>query len=223
MHLNWRVQLLFLFTLVLLTSSTSSGQGDRDCSVEGVVFDGDGHPLVEADVYALPGQDMLHPIWAKTDKEGRFIVHNLPPGRVYLHAYKESEDYPYDFFSFYIMPGERLPTVTVAPGATVKDIVIQLGAKAGHLKLKIEDVDGNPVEDAQLTFTRPDVPHFYGRNVPKDSMLVPPVPFRLRVEAKGYEPWHYGGKDWEGQAGLIKINSGEAFTVVVRMVRLGGN
>ena len=45
--------------------------------------------------------------------------------------------------------------------------------------------------------------------------MVPPVPFRLSVEAKGYATWHYGGEGWQGKAGLIVLKSGESLSLTV--------
>ena len=48
-------------------------------------------------------------------------------------------------------------------------------------------------------------------------ILVPSVPFRLTVDADGYEPWHYGGVNWQGKAGLMTLKSGETLSLTVRL------
>jgi hypothetical protein len=75
---------------------------------------------------------------------------------------------------------------------------------------------------------RDDVPGPFNTSVPTDPrlvdvgfingvMLVPPVPFRLTVQADGYEPWHYGGKNWARKAGLITLKSGQTLSLAVRL------
>jgi hypothetical protein len=49
--------------------------------------------------------------------------------------------------------------------------------------------------------------------------MVPPVPFRLTVEAAGYEPWHFGGENWQGNGGLINLKSGQSLTLDIRLKR----
>ena len=190
-------------------------------TIRGIVLDGGHRPLASARVYGLPEKNMLQQIAATADDAGRFVLSNIPPGAIYLSAFKEDEGYPYNFFSFYRMPGESLPKVDVKVGETVSDVVIQIGARAAHLEIHITDEDGVPLEHgAELVFTRPDLPGDYRRGVrSRESLMVPPVPFRLAVEAKGYWPWRYGGKNWQQKAGLISLKSGERLTIVCPLKR----
>lgn len=216
---------------LLLASMVSLGQTTETPhrgSVQGVVLDGVGKPLPGATVYALPEMDMLKQIRATTDAAGKFTVNDIPEGGVYLGAFKERDGYPYNFFSFFLMPGERRPDkVNVKAGETTKDVVIQLGAKAAYLSIKITDEHGMFLDEGThlgYVFTRPDIPAnrgYYerGANLKGETLMVPPVPFRLTVEAKGYETWHYGGKGWQGQEGLITLKSGETLNLTIRLKR----
>jgi hypothetical protein len=190
-------------------------------SIEGIVLDGNGVPLGHAVTYALPEQNMLKPISVTADETGRFLLKDVPAGIVYISAFKESAGYPYNFFSFFIMPGERMPKVEVKSGETTKDVVVQLGAKAAHLSIEITDNQGQPLDrDVQLIFTRPDIPgNFQTSAKASKSLQVPPVPFRLTAEAAGYETWHYGGAKWEDKEGLISLKSEESFNVSIQMRR----
>lgn len=195
--------------------AASPGSG----SVEGIVLDGNGAPLSHAVAYALPEQDMTKPISVTADETGKFVLKDVPAGIVYVAAFKESAGYPYNFFSFFIMPGERMPKIEVKSGETTKDVVVQLGVKAARLNIQITDGEGHPLDrNVQLTFTRLDMPGYYQTAAKRSkSLQVPPVPFRLTAEAEGYETWHYGGDKWMGKEGLISLKSEESFNVSIRL------
>lgn len=187
-------------------------------SVQGIVLDGEGKPLAGATVFIGTLADGPR---ATTDAAGRFTLAEIPPGNIGLHAYKEADGYPYDMFSFFLTPGQEMNRIDVAAGETVRDVVIRLGLKAAYLKLAVADEDGMPV-NATLSFSRPDLGRYgdYRRSAKaNDVILVPPVPFRLTVEAKGFEPWHYGAERWKDKAGIIILKSGETRNLMVRLKR----
>jgi len=208
-----------VFFRIVNAAGFSQAPGSGRGSIEGTVLDGNGVPLHHAVVYALPEEEMLKPIFVTTDETGKFILKDIPAGNVYVSAYKESDGYPYNFFSFFAMPGEQKPKVEVKSGETTKDVVVHLGAKAAYLNILIANEQGDPLDEGvQLIFTRLDVPGYYQTAVKtRKSLQVPPVPFRLRAEAKGYETWHYGGEKWEGNEGLISLKSGESLSVSIRL------
>jgi hypothetical protein len=106
-------------------------------TIEGIVLDEQGKPLPDAVVYGLPEKDMRNQLHTTTDKDGRFTLHNVPVGGVYLSAFKESAWYPYNFFSFFITPDQKTPNeVQAKDGETTKGAVIQLGERAARLKSK---------------------------------------------------------------------------------------
>lgn len=152
------IAVLLSLAAAAFNPAATAGSG----SVEGIVLDGNGAPLSYAVTYALPEQDMLKPISVTADETGKFVLKDVPAGIVYISAFKESAGYPYNFFSFFIMPGEHMPKVEVKSGETTKDVVVQLGAKAARLNIEITDNQGHPldlgVHGVQLTFTRLDMP-----------------------------------------------------------------
>jgi len=189
-------------------------------SVEGIVLDGDGRPLAEATVFV---GTLARSPRTQTDAEGRFKLNDIPAGRIGLQAFKESDGYPYNMFAFFLMPGQPLPKFDLAAGQTLSNVIIRLGAKAAYLKLSVRDENNLPI-DAGLTFSRPDLGRYgdYQRSAkPDDLILVPPVPFRLTVQEKGFQPWHYGGEHWLDKEGLIVLKSGETLTLTVRLKKLG--
>ncbi len=187
-------------------------------SIDGTVVDNDGNPLAAATVFV--GTLAKGPR-ATTDADGRFTLNDVPAGTVGLQAYKESDGYPYNMFSFYLMPGEQLTKCDVPNGERVSNVVIHLGPKAAYLRIKITDENGLPV-GASLAFSRPDLGQYgdYRRSAKADDViLVPPLPFRLTVEAKGFEPWHYGAERWRARDGLIDLKSAETLTLAIRLKR----
>jgi len=188
-------------------------------TIEGVVLDDQGKPLADAVVYGLPERDMRDQIHTTTDKNGRFTLHSVPAGGIYLSAFKESDWYPYNFFSFFLTPGQKTPNkVQVKGGQTTASAVIRMGERAARLNIKIEDERGAPLSSAaELVFTRPDMPGEYSRGVnSKISLLVPPVPFTLAVRAEGYEPWHYAAT----QDRLLRLRPRQTFDLTVTLKRI---
>lgn len=189
-------------------------------SVEGVVLDDDGKPVENARVYGLPVQNMLRRLSTTADAQGNFVLTSLPPGDVYLHAYKESDGYPDNFFAFYKTTDRSAPRkFTVGPGMPVRGVVITLGLKAAYLRFEITNQEGMPL-NAGLIFTRDDMQGTHQRGISApETIMVPPVPFRLAVEVQGYEPWHYGGRDWQGKAGLIDLKPGQSADMRIQLRR----
>jgi hypothetical protein len=203
------------------------GQETQYGKIEGIVLEENGAPLKDAWVFICT---IANPPYAQTGEDGRFVLDHVPASDDHaVCAYKESEGYPYNLFSFYNMPRERMPHVAVRAGQVATGVVVQLGAKAAKLKFNISDENGAAVA-ASLTFSRPDLdlarPEIkdygaFNSSVPLGGeIMVPPVPFRLTVHADGFAPWHYGGADWLLDSGLIKLRSGETMTLNVQLRHL---
>jgi hypothetical protein len=211
--------LRFLGTAILITATLGFAQtvdSPHDGLVLGVVLDDKGMPVADATVFV--GTIARGPS-THTDAEGKFVLGGIPPGVVGLHAYKKSDGYPYDIFAFFDMPGEKRPYFEVKEGKTTAGIVIQLGARAAYLSLDIADESGNPIETS-LTLTRPDLGKYGDYKTSAgahQTLMVPPVPFRLQVEADGFRPWHYGSDEWLTDKGLIKLNSGATLNLSIRL------
>jgi hypothetical protein len=201
---------------VLIAAGLAQTPRSTTGSVEGIVLDGERKPLAGATVFI--GTLAKGPR-TRTDAEGKFVLRDVPIGNVGLDAYKESDGYPYNMFSFFLIPGQHLPKFDVIAGETVKNVVIHLGPKAACLRLQITDESGHPI-NASLSFSRPDLGQRgdYRRSTEaNDVILVPPVPFRFTVEATGFQPWHYGAERWQDGNGLITLKSGETRTLAVRL------
>ena len=201
-----------ILSISLLLAAIGTGQKPPSGSVQGIVLDDHEQPLPDATVYALPEGDMLHQLRTRTGPEGTFTLDGVPPGGVYVHAYKESAGYPYDFFSFFCAYDRPLIKTHVEAETVTRGVVVRLGARAGRLNIEVTDQDGTPVNaypGIQLSFDRDDIPGPYRMGArAKESLLIPPVPFRLTVEAQGYEPW---------KSGVIALKSGGTLDLAVHL------
>jgi Prealbumin-like fold domain len=174
-----------------------------------------GAPLGGATIYTISERDMGHPFKETiADDNGYFEFSDLPEGKYFLEASKAEAGYPYSIFSFYIMPGQRKPKVEVIAGKPVSNIVIDVGAKAAHIQLRVSGNDG-VLKSVRLVFSRPDLPGDYKRSFSgSGEIMVPPVPFRLSIEASGYAVWTY--MDSTGGS-LIKLKSGDTLYLDVKL------
>jgi hypothetical protein len=204
------------------TTTGATGTG----SVQGTVVDIGGAPIPGARVFV---RTLRNGPWSETDNQGAFLLNGVPVGEVGLSAYKTESGYPYNVFAFFAVPGQDLPEVRVVEGQVTQNVVIRLGARAAFLQVEITDENGTPV-DAALTFNRPDLvlakPDLkgygeYRRTVAaKETILVPPVPFRLTAAAEGFSPWYFGGDAWQTSKGLIRLNSGQTLTLPIHLHRV---
>ena len=207
------VAAIAVITTLLVTVAHTQVRGEPTGSVEGVVLDQQGHPLAGATVFV---GTMLKGPSTRTSDDGKFVLNEVPAGKVGLNAYKEDDGHPYNMSSFYIVPGEIMPKVDVGAGDTVKGVTVQLGAKAAYLKLDVTDNNGMPVDARNLLLSRPDLGKFgdYQTSIPASkSIMVPPLPFRLAIQAEGYDTWHYE----DGKGDLITLKSGETLKLHVQL------
>ena len=116
--------------------------------------------------------------------------------------------------------GQQFPTVAVKGGETTKGVILRIGARAAHLVYQVIDEDRKPIPGGSFVFNRLDQDNLYSIGVlGKGDMLVPPDPFRVTFEAKGYRPWHYGGDNWQQSQGVISLKSGESLNLTIHLQR----
>ncbi len=212
--------MLVSLTALTLFSFQEVGRPLRG-TIKGVVRELNGGPIRGATVYAYYQDNMRKRTTdVITDSNGKFVLSDLLPGVLYVRAYKENAGFPDTFFSFFDLKDNRKASqlVTVEAGKTSNEVVIELGPKYGTLRLSIQDEQGNPI-DGSLKFVReddPDHPYWRGVNAVGDY-LVPPVPFRLEIEAKGYQKWYYNDGKNRRDSNLIKLQSDETVSLMVRL------
>ena len=181
-----------LTLLVLIMSAGVASAQNTTGSIEGSVRDLNNRPIAQANVYAYTMENMRRRVTAVTNANGRFVLRDLPPGSYRIHAYKESEGYADNFFSFFNNSRKGWLAVNVQAGRTTRDVVLELGPKYATLKLSVRDESNRPT-DGSLTFVRfddPKRPYSRGGDLSGElTMLVPTVPFRFTVEKEGYKRW----------------------------------
>lgn len=182
--------------------------------IEGSVRDLDGHPMVSATVYAYDTAKVTGRFVRLTtisDSNGAFVLANLPPGNYRVHAYKEADGYADTFFLFFKPNSNRAWRNVQVHGPAPVKVVLELGPKCASLKISIRDERGNPIGGG-LTFTRLDYSKaVYSVGVNAESrILVPPVPLRFEVSAKGYESW---------ESRILTLRPGDTAEFTVRLTR----
>jgi hypothetical protein len=202
--------------------------------VEGRVVDGTGNPIAGALVNALyvnqPGQSRqgAAPASARSDEFGRFFLNDLRAGTYLIYASKEADGYLSSFFPFFITdPATMPPRVSVFERQITQNIVLQLGAKAARLVGRILDAETTrPVERAEIMLSREDDPKNFILTGPNKAggifqLQVPSVPFRIKVSARGYEDWYYGGDGTRQHAAPIQLipNTTKELIVNLRPVK----
>ncbi len=203
--------LLSIATHIFLFAAFAPAQTGQ---IKGLVVDMSSKPIADATVYALSEDKMTsRPIQATTDSGGHFIFTEAPIGEVYMNAAKPEEGYPYSIFSFYNLPGEHKPKIEVRQNQMTDGVLVQLGQTIAYLEIKIIDKITKKSVPGTLLFTRMDLPGTYRTSFSGNGKIsVPPVSFRLSVEAEGYAPWAFQGA---GGSDLIKLSSGEHLNINV--------
>ena len=213
---------LFGFTMLAAQVGGEPPQSPKLGAARGIVLDQAGKPVPGATVFVAGAVTVLRPS-ALTDDNGEFLLKNIS-GDLGLLAFKKADGYPFNFAAFFSNPGEQFPSIHAVPGTVTENVVIRLGTKAATLKFAISNDDGQTINNAAATFTRPDMPdigEYHTRIVSDGKMLVPAVPLRLKVDADGYESWYYGGEEWLTDKGLIVPHSGQVSTVRIQLRKSG--
>ena len=200
--------LVFSIVFALLQGVVEGPRG----SIQGTVFDEKGKPLANAIVYALPEQNKSTQIQVRTftDAQGKFLLRDIPLGKVSVDAFKESDGYPYNYFPFFNPETRSQPQVEVTSPEVPVQLDIKLAPKAGLLSLNVKDQRGKAIDGSiELTFSRSGLREDFRVIVTaQNTILVPALPFRFSVTAKGYQPW---------QSGLISLRSNELLKVDVKL------
>lgn len=198
--------LVFSIVFALLQGVVEGPRG----SIQGTVLDQNGKPLANAIVYALPEQNTRTQVRTFTDAQGRFLLKDIPLGKVSVDAFKETDGYPYNFFPFFNPETRPRPQIELTSAEVPAQMDIKLAPKAALLSLNVKDQRGKAVDGSiELTFTRSGLREDFRAIVTaQNTILVPALPFRFSVEAKGYQLW---------QSGLMSPRSSELLKVEVKL------
>jgi Carboxypeptidase regulatory-like domain len=161
----------------------------------GYVFDADGKPVANAEVFALLAEGSLligrRPT-AETDKDGKFVLNHVKAGLNRVFAFKEQNGYPDTSFAFYQLNSVATPEIYVREGHVVSGVIVRLGQKSEMLSGAVLDADSrSPIKHAQITLYWASNPSIYlsfsSDAEGKFARLLPPIPIQIKASARGYQ------------------------------------
>jgi hypothetical protein len=166
---------------------------------------------------------------AWSNKNGEFIIDGLIPGLYSLHGSKQEEGYPRTEFNFYDRSENADLKVEIYEQQTTQKVIIQLGPKAAVLVGRVVDASTNqPLHHADITLRRVDQPERFlrtGLTLPIEKgefkLLVPSLPFTVKVSEDGYEDWYYRvpGEGKQASTLLLAPDSTKSLLVSLRPLR----
>ncbi len=196
--------------------------------IQGTVVDSQGTAVAGARVYAT-NIDRPLPSRARyfmSDEDGGFVIERVHPGRNLAVAFKENEGYPDKIFSFFSLGDESdPPIVTVEAGKIVEGIRLNLGEKAGKLKVYVYDqTSARPIEnfrvrvsraeDAEVTLQNSIVRGSTDQSGQVTQLVPAPMGYRVNVSAEHYHDGHFVDDNTD----VIFMEPGETREVSVGLV-----
>jgi len=137
-------------------SQAQTGAQTRTGEIKGIVTDGDGSPVSDATVYAVPQGLMLDEITPRsvqTDRNGKFDFRGRFPFEAYkLYARKDEDGHPDPLDRFYADSKADVPRVDLTADHPSAVVAVKLGAKAGVLEGRVIDAETGAVLKARLGF-----------------------------------------------------------------------
>jgi len=164
-----------------------------------------------------------------TDEQGKFLIKDLATGTYMVYVAKEEDGYPPTYSAFHFVGPVDIPRITIDAQHVTPEVIIQMGPKAARVIGRIVDaITKKPIENAQIILRRidnTDYSYLTGPNQLEEKgafkILVPSVPFTIKVSAPGYEDWYYGGNDSKEKAGALKLapNTTKELLISLRPVK----
>jgi hypothetical protein len=188
--------------------------------IDGTVIYGDGKPVKNATVYAVPlGQDMGAIIpHADTDEAGHFAIHIFPSwfGEFAVAAKKEDEDFADMSQQFY--SDGKFETVTLTSTNRTANVTIRLGLKAGVLLGTVTDAETGAPLSPCAELKRASEPNNYIRGsglvIARYRLLVPPnTDILIRIWLDGYKSWYYPGTVDKSARHALRLKPAEEKTL----------
>jgi hypothetical protein len=169
--------------------------------VAGRVLDTEGCGVSKTTVFADKSDaPMGKRPYGYTDEQGNFLIKVWAPGTYLIYASKEEDGYPPTHSTFHFVGSIVPPQITVKDEQVTSGVVVRLGPKTARLTGHILDSATNEIiKNAQITLRRVDNPDYMFSTGPgingQLNILVPSVPFTMKVTAPGYEDWYYRNED----------------------------
>jgi hypothetical protein len=224
---------LFSACIIALVSNAYSASGSMSINYErpsnsgaitGRVLDAQGRGVFEARISAERTDFTTGKLpTTKSDIQGNFQFRDLKVGTYTLYVAKEEDGYAPTDSVFHYGGSMDAPQVTVYEQQASPEVVIHLGSKASRLTGHIVDGATNKpvVWDAQITLSRVDNPGYMystGPNLKGEfNVLVPSVPFTMKVSAPGYEDWYYRNESSKQRFDALELGADTAKEVVVSL------
>jgi hypothetical protein len=194
-------------------------------AIAGRVIDVEGRPVSNV-IVSAERSDMIRPIsTAYTNEHGEFVINGLPQGLYALYTRKEEDGYPRTDFNFYSLT-DTDPQVAVHEHQPSDYITLRLGPTAARLVGRVIDANTNrPIPHADITVRRVDDPTRFlrtGLQLPVENgefeLLVPSMPFTIKVSEAGYLDWYYkvAGEERQTSALLLEPNSTKSLAIYLR-------
>jgi hypothetical protein len=198
-----------------------------DGGISGRVLDANGQPITQMTIFAEREDIIIRPTprgW--TNKDGEFTIQGLMAGRYRLFSRKDEDGYPHTGFSFYTLGEGAEPLVEVYEHRTTPNVIIKLGPKAAVLVGRVVDSNTKqPLPHANITLRRVDHPErflstglFWHGVKGGFRVLVPSLPFTIKVSEPGYQDWYFRRPSERAQASalLLPANSTKSLVVALR-------
>jgi Carboxypeptidase regulatory-like domain len=200
-----------------ISNKIPSGYG----AVEGQVIDSDGKEVVGASVYAeREGPDGILPE-TRTHSGGKFLL-PLTPGTYVLYAVRPSQGFK-DTSNWFFNGEPWAIKATVSAGQITRAGSIRLNTKMARLTAQaIDGRSGKFVKNAAIELCPAENPKrcpSTGTNVSAGGfrLLVPSLPLIIKVSARGYEDWYYGGDGSQAQAKPLQLTPHALKQLTVRL------
>jgi hypothetical protein len=193
-------------------------------AITGRVLDAQGQAVFGAQVSAERADFTTGKLpTTKSDIRGNFRFKGLKEGAYTLYVAKEEDGYAPTDSAFHYGLSVDAPQVIVHERQAPPDVVIHLGPKASRLIGRIVDGESNKpvVWNVQVTLSRVDNPSYTYSTGPgldgEFNILVPPVPFTMKVSAAGYEDWYYRNEGSKQRFDALEISDGTAKELIVTL------
>ena len=215
--------------LVLLMMTMAHQPSPPDANdlgvIKGTVVDPDGKPVEGARVYAAGDNDPpvnSLPDTTTSNVNGDFVLDHVRPGKVKIHAYKDSDYYMDVYFAFDLPPKLAMPEVEVQPRQTVTGVTVRLMQKAGKLHLNVRDADTKElIVGIGYQFCREDHPTEFGYCLSggglSDREHFMPVGVGISIQIKADDGRHVKWEYRDSKTGSLyfRAKSGETETMDV--------
>lgn len=140
-------------------------------------------------------------VCTEADAQGNFVINLTRAGKYQVIGEKMSDGYMPTYLPFYRVPRRPIPEVIVGDDIRNASVSLTLGPRSGLITGKvIDEASDTPVQDFVVWVWQERDPRarhqlvVKGINSPgRFKLFAPPVPFRMRIVADGYEDWVMGG------------------------------